>query len=50
MAERFPLVGIGEGLDAVRAGLQESDALLVVEGGDPVGVLTRHDLLGYLAR
>jgi cystathionine beta-synthase len=49
MAERFPLVGIGEGLDAVRAGLQESDALLVVEGGDPVGVLTRHDLLGYLA-
>ncbi len=49
MAERFPLVGVGEGLDAVRRALQGSDALLVVDGGDPVGVLTRHDLLGYLA-
>ncbi len=49
MAERFPLVGVGEGLEAVRAALHGADALLVVEGGEPVGVLTRHDLLGYLA-
>jgi len=49
MEDRFPLVGAGEGLDAVRAALTQSDALLVVDGGNPVGVLTRHDLLGYLA-
>jgi cystathionine beta-synthase len=49
MQERFPLVGVGEGVDAVRAALHDADALLVVEGGNPVGVLTRHDLLGYLA-
>ncbi len=49
MEERFPLVGVGEGVDAVRAALHDADALLVVEGGNPVGVLTRHDLLGYLA-
>lgn len=49
MEARFPLVGVGEGVDAVRAALHDADALLVVEGGNPVGVLTRHDLLGYLA-
>ena len=49
MEDRFPQVGAGEGLDAVRAALTQSDALLVVDGGNPVGVLTRHDLLGYLA-
>jgi cystathionine beta-synthase len=49
MEQRFPLVGVGEGLDAVREALTHSDALLVVDGGNPAGVLTRHDLLGYLA-
>ena len=46
----FPFVGAGEGLRAVRAGLQDADALLVVADGDPIGVLTRQDLLAYLAR
>ncbi|MCL1871866.1 MAG: cystathionine beta-synthase [Promicromonosporaceae bacterium] len=50
MEERFPLVGTGEGIEAVRAALHDADALLVVEDGNPVGVLTRHDVLGYLAR
>jgi CBS domain-containing protein len=29
--------------------LRDSDAVMVVEEGKPVGVLTRHDLLGYLS-
>ncbi|MCF4120033.1 cystathionine beta-synthase [Antribacter sp. KLBMP9083] len=49
LEEKFPLVGAGEGIDAVRAALQGSDAILVVADGNPVGVLTRHDLLGFLA-
>jgi cystathionine beta-synthase len=49
MEPRFPLIGVGEGVDAIRAALHDADALLVVEDGDPVGVLTRHDLLGFLA-
>ncbi|PZR54279.1 cystathionine beta-synthase [Xylanimonas oleitrophica] len=50
MEPRFPLVGAGESVEAVRQALHDADALLVVDGGNPVGVLTRHDLLGYLAR
>ncbi len=49
MAPPLPLIGSGEGLDAVRAGLRAGDALMVVDDGRPVGVLTRHDLLGFLA-
>ncbi|MCK9792892.1 cystathionine beta-synthase [Isoptericola sp. 4D.3] len=49
MQPRFPLIGAGEGVEAVRSALTEDDALLVVEDGDPVGVLTRHDLLGFVA-
>jgi cystathionine beta-synthase len=30
--------------------LEGADALLVQEDGKPVGVVTRHDLLAYLAR
>lgn len=50
MGPPFPQVGAGEGVQAVRAALHDADALLVVEDGDPAGVLTRHDLLGFLAR
>jgi cystathionine beta-synthase len=50
MEARFPLIGAGEGVEAVRAALHDADALLVIDDGDPVGVLTRHDLLGFLAR
>ncbi|GAB3092096.1 cystathionine beta-synthase [Isoptericola nanjingensis] len=49
MEARLPLIGAGEGVEAVRAALTDADALLVVEDGDPVGVLTRHDLLGFVA-
>ena len=50
MAEPLPLIGVGEDVEAARAALQEADALMVVQDGDPVGVLTRHDLLGFLTR
>jgi len=46
----LPLIGVGEDLAAAREALHDADALMVVAGGDPVGVLTRQDLLGFLAR
>ncbi|MBO3096512.1 cystathionine beta-synthase [Cellulomonas dongxiuzhuiae] len=50
MAAPLPLIGVGEPVEAARATLEKSDALMVVDDGRPVGVLTRHDLLGFLAR
>lgn len=50
MSPPLPLIGSGEPVDAARAALQGADALMVVQDGQPVGVLTRHDLLGFLAR
>ncbi|GHG57922.1 putative cystathionine beta-synthase [Flavimobilis marinus] len=49
LGRRLPQIGSGEPLERVRKALQDDDALLVVDDGKPVGVLTRHDLLGYLA-
>lgn len=49
MGAPIPLIGVGETLDAARAALTTADALLVIGDGDPVGVITRHDLLGFLA-
>jgi cystathionine beta-synthase len=49
MSPPLPLIGSGEGIEAVRAALHDGDALMVVDDGRPVGVLTRHDLLGFLA-
>ena len=49
MEKGLPLVGAGSPVSAARKELEESDAILVVEDGKPVGVLTRADLLGFLA-
>ena len=49
MAAALPLVGAGESLDAARHALEAVDAVMVVDDGKPVGVLTRHDLLGFYA-
>ncbi len=48
MAPGLPLVGAGEPVSVARHALVTSDAVLVVEDGKPVGVLTRADLLGFL--
>ena len=49
MGPGLPLVGAGEPVATARHELEASDAVLVVEDGKPIGVLTRADLLGFLA-
>ncbi|MFL6152467.1 MAG: cystathionine beta-synthase [Ornithinibacter sp.] len=49
MSPGLPLVGSGEPISTARQELEHSDAVLVVEDGKPVGVLTRADLLAFLA-
>ncbi len=50
MAPPLPLVGGGESVVVARQALEKADAIMVVVDGKPAGVLTRGDLLGYLAR
>ncbi|HYO40669.1 MAG TPA: CBS domain-containing protein, partial [Nocardioidaceae bacterium] len=49
MDEPLPTVGSSESVGAAVAKLEKADALLVQEEGAPVGVVTRQDLLAYLA-
>ena len=44
-----PIIGAHESVTSAREALGDSDALLVTEGGKPVGVLTRSDLLAFLS-
>jgi cystathionine beta-synthase len=43
-------VGLGERTEYVADRLQTAPAVLVLDGGHPVGILTRSDLLAYLER
>jgi cystathionine beta-synthase len=45
----LPTVGASEPVSEAVARLETADALLVQEDGAPIGVVTRQDLLGYLA-
>jgi len=49
MSPALPLIGAGEFVGTAAKTLREIDAVMVVEEGKPVGVLTRHDLLGFLS-
>jgi len=49
MSPPLPLIGAGEPVAAATKALSEIDAVMVVEDGKPAGVLTRHDLLGFLS-
>jgi cystathionine beta-synthase len=49
MDPALPLIGSGELVSAAAKDLREADAVMVVEDGKPVGVLTRSDLLGFLS-
>ncbi|MGC4962319.1 cystathionine beta-synthase [Gordonia sp. DT218] len=49
MGDPFPLIGSGEPVSAATKVLSESDALMVVEDGKPIGVITRHDLLAFVS-
>lgn len=50
MSPPFPLIGAGENVSDATKALGETDALMVVEEGKPAGVITRHDLLGFLSK
>lgn len=46
MEKPLPLLGSAEDLTAALDVLRTRDAIMVIEEGKPLGVLTRHDLLG----
>jgi cystathionine beta-synthase len=50
MEPPMPTVGQGESVDRVADRLHAFPAVLVLDGGRPVGVLTRSDLLAFLER
>jgi cystathionine beta-synthase len=50
MSTPFPLVGAGEDVATARTALESADAVMVIDDGKPVGVLTRADLLAFLAK
>ena len=50
MSSPLPMVGAGESVATAMHELQTSDALLVVEDGKPTGIITRQDVLAYLAQ
>ncbi|MDP9444357.1 MAG: cystathionine beta-synthase [Actinomycetota bacterium] len=49
MSPPLPSIGAGEPVSDAVAMLQRADALMVLEDGKPIGVVTRQDLLGSLA-
>ncbi len=49
MGPPLPSIGSGEPVAAAVEQLHGAGAVLVLEDGRPVGVLTRHDLLGFIA-
>jgi len=49
MAAVLPAIGAGEPVEKAYADLASADALLVLDDGKPVGVVTRQDLLGHIA-
>jgi cystathionine beta-synthase len=49
MSPPLPTIGSTEDARDAAALLESADALLVQEDGKPVGVLTRQDLLAFLA-
>ena len=49
MSPPLPIIGAGEPVSEAMTALEHSDAVVVVDDGKPTGVLTRQDLLGFLA-
>ena len=49
MAPPLPVVGGGEPLSALLQALERTDAVVVLADGRPTGVVTRQDVLGFLA-
>ncbi|HEV7973168.1 cystathionine beta-synthase [Amycolatopsis sp.] len=49
MSPPLPTIGAGEQVSSAMKALSEADGALVLFDGKPAGVVTRHDLLGFLA-
>jgi cystathionine beta-synthase len=49
MSAPLPQVGSGEPVEDLMAVLGRADAAIVLVEGKPTGVVTRQDLLGFLA-
>jgi cystathionine beta-synthase len=49
LSPALPMVGAGEPVSAAVAALHDADAAVVLDDGKPRGVVTRQDLLGFLA-
>ncbi|NYI89515.1 cystathionine beta-synthase [Amycolatopsis endophytica] len=49
MSPALPTIGASEGVGAAMEALSGADGALVLVDGKPAGVVTRHDLLGFLA-
>ncbi|GGC68552.1 cystathionine beta-synthase [Hoyosella rhizosphaerae] len=47
MGKPLPLIGTGETVEDAQKALADTDALMVIEDGKPVGVITRYDLLHF---
>jgi cystathionine beta-synthase len=50
MGPPLPTVGSGEPVDVAVERLDQAAAVLVVDAGHPVGILTRSDVLSFLAQ
>lgn len=50
MSPALPMIGFGEPIKVAVEALKHADAAVVVDDGKPAGVITRQDLLGYLAK
>jgi len=44
------VIGIGETVESARHQLESDEALLVLQDGEPVGVITRFDVLNYMSK
>jgi cystathionine beta-synthase len=49
MSQPLPMVGSGEPVSSVVAALEKGGAALVLMDGKPVGMITRQDMLTFLA-
>ncbi|PSL54246.1 cystathionine beta-synthase [Saccharothrix carnea] len=49
MSLKLPTIGAGESISSAMAALSSADGALVLEDGKPAGVVTRQDVLGFLA-
>ncbi len=49
MSSPLPMIGSLEPVSAAMSALERADAAVVLVDGKPAGVITRHDLLGFLA-